>query len=184
MSAKRSSQEQDHSARQPPAHLVVGRIVRPHGVRGALVVEPSSRVIESLQTGSIVFLGDLEHAFTIENIRSHHKRFLLALDGIADRNEAEQYRGLEVKLTFEDSEPLDEHEYYYWQILGMHVETEEGELLGEVKDIIETGANDVYIVETPAGKQLLLPAIADVILIVDLEANKLVVRLLPGLDVT
>jgi 16S rRNA processing protein RimM len=184
MSAKRSSQEQDRSARQPPEHLVVGRVVRPHGVRGALVVEPGSRVIESLQPGSIIFLGESEQAYKIENIRPHRKRFLIALEGIKDRNEAELYRDLDVRLTYVDSDPLEEHEYYYWQILGLQVETEEGLNLGQVVDIIETGANDVYIVHNEAGEELLLPAIAQVILQVELEANKLVVRLLPGLQTT
>jgi 16S rRNA processing protein RimM len=173
--------EQDQGARQPPEYLVVGRVARPHGVRGALVVEPSSKVIESLRPGSIVFLGDSEHAFTIENIRPHHKRFLVTLDGIADRDEAEQYRELDVRLSFEDSEPLTEHEYYYWQILGMQVITDEEEQLGEVVDIIETGANDVYLVRDEQGTELLIPAISDVILEVNLEASVLSIRLLPGL---
>ena len=171
----------DQGARQPPEHLVVGRVARPHGVRGSLVVEPGSKVIESLRPGSIVFLGDSERAFTIENIRPHHKRFLLTLDGIADRNEAEQYRDLDVRLDFVDSEPLTEHEYYYWQILGMQVITVEEEQLGEVVDIIETGANDVYLVRDEQGDELLIPAISDVILEVDLEASILRVRLLSGL---
>ncbi|MGD8620428.1 MAG: ribosome maturation factor RimM [Anaerolineales bacterium] len=182
MSAHRSSQEQDQNARQPPEHLVVGRVVRPHGVRGSLVVEPVSRVIDSLQPGSVVFLGESEHAYIIENIRPHRKRFLMTLDGIEDRNEADLYRDLEVRLSYEESEPLDDHEYYYWQILGLKVQKEDGQLLGKVVDIIETGANDVYIVHSDSGEELLLPAIADVILTVDLEASKLIVRLLPGLD--
>lgn len=173
--------KQDQGARQPPEHLVVGRVARPHGVRGTLVVEPGSKVIESLQPGSIVYLGDHERAFTIENIRPHHQRFLITLDGIADRDEAELYRDLDVKLSFQDSDPLEEHEYYYWQILGMQVITEDGEKLGELVDIIETGANDVYLVRDEEGKELLLPAIGDVILEVDLESGLLTVQLLPGL---
>jgi 16S rRNA processing protein RimM len=182
MSAKRSQRKQEESARQPPEQLVVGRVARPHGVRGSLVVEPASQVIESLRPGSVVFLGEYEQAFTIENIRPHHSRFLIALEGIADRNDAEQYRDLDVKLSFADSDPLEEHEYYYWQILGLQVITEQGEELGEVISIIETGANDVYVVQSDSGKELLLPAIGDVVITVDLENQQLVVRLLPGLQ--
>lgn len=182
MGSSRSSSDQEQSARQAPEHLVVGRVVRPHGVRGALVVEPDSQVIESLQVGSVVFLGDFERAFEIVNIRKHHKRFLITLEGIDDRNQAEQFRDLDVKLNYQESEPLREHEYYYWQILGMKVEDEEGEMLGEVVNIIETGANDVYIVESDSGKELLLPAIEEVILEVDLAAECMRVHLLPGLQ--
>lgn len=181
MSAKKSAQQHDR-ARQPPDHLVVGRVVRPHGVRGALVVLPESQVLASLQPGATIQLGDSEREYTIENIRPHRKRFLISVEGIHDRNQAEEYRDLEVKLSYEESEPLAEHEYYYWQILGMHVETQAGKHLGEVVDIIETGANDVYIVQAGSGEQLLLPAIEDVILEVDLDQNRLRVHLLPGLQ--
>ncbi|MDF1500678.1 MAG: ribosome maturation factor RimM [Anaerolineales bacterium] len=170
------------SARQPPEQLVVGRIARPHGVRGALVVDPVSRVIESLRPGSIVFIGELEMPFEIVNIRPHRKRYLVAVEGIDDRNQADEYRDLEVKLSYAEGAPLDEHEYYYWQILGMTVDTEQGEQLGEVINIIETGANDVYIIRSSSGDDLLIPAIEDVILKVDLEANRMLVRLLPGLQ--
>ncbi len=182
MNAKRSSRNQDDSARQPPEHLVVGRVVRPHGVRGGLVVQPESKVIESLQPGGIVLLGESAREYKIENIRAHHKRFLLSVEGIVDRTQAEQYRDLEVKLSYQDSDPLAEYEYYYWQILGMRVETEEGQELGEIVNIIETGANDVYIVQAESGEELLLPAIEDVIIDVDLEAERMLVHLLPGLQ--
>jgi 16S rRNA processing protein RimM len=182
MNPKQSSREESESARQPPQHLVVGRVVRPHGVRGALVVEPVSQVIESLQPNSIVLLGEHGREYKIENIRPHRNRFLMSVAGISDRNQAEAYRDIEVSISYEDSEPLDEDEYYYWQIIGLHVETEQGQGLGEVVNIIETGANDVYIVQSESGEELLLPAIADVILEVDLEMERMVVRLLPGLQ--
>lgn len=182
MSAKRSPKKREKSARQPPEHLVVGRVARPHGVRGSLVVEPSSQVIESLRPGSVVFLGEHEQAFVIENIRPHRNRLLITLEGITDRTDAERYRDLDVKLSFADSDPLDEHEYYYWQILGLRAVTEQDEELGEVVNIIETGANDVYVVRSSVGKELLLPAIGDVIIAVDIENQRLVVRLLPGLQ--
>lgn len=182
MSANKS-QKQDMGARQPTDHLVVGRIARPHGVRGALVVDPASKVIESLRPESVVFLGEIERSFKIESIRPHRKRYLISLERITDRNEAELYRDLEVKLSYQDSEPLDEHEYYFWQIIGLQVETDEGETLGEVINIIETGANDVYVVRSEADTELLLPAIEDVILSVDLNQERLLVHLLPGLSV-
>ncbi|MGD2057556.1 MAG: ribosome maturation factor RimM [Anaerolineales bacterium] len=182
MDPNQSSSELDQGARQPPEHLVVGRVVRPHGVRGTLVVEPDSKVIESLQPGSVVFIGDYDRAFEILNFRPHRKRFLITLEGIDDRDQAEQFRDLDVKLSYQDSEPLQEHEYYYWQILGLRVENEAGGILGEVVNILETGANDVYIVRSGSGEEILLPAIEDVILDVDLDAGRMLVHLLPGLQ--
>lgn len=168
-------------ARQPSEFLVVGRVVRPHGVRGALLVEPVSRIIDSLEPGNRIFIGEQDTPFELSSIRYHQKRLMVALDGVDDRNQAEELRGQEIKIRFSQAAPLDEDEYYYWQIIGLQVELESGESLGKVVEIIETGANDVYIVRNNEDKEILLPAIASVILNVDLEAEKILVRLMPGL---
>jgi 16S rRNA processing protein RimM len=168
-------------AREPAEYLVVGRVVRPHGVRGALLVEPLSKVIDSLQPGSQVFLGEKNIPAKLVSSRYHHKRLMISLSGIDDRTQAEVLRGLEFKIRFDQAAPLDEDEYYYWQILGLQVVLESGESLGTVAEIIETGANDVYIVRDETGKEILLPAIASVILEVDLEKGKITARLMPGL---
>ncbi len=168
-------------ARQASEFLVVGRVLRPHGIRGALMVEGFSDFIHSLQAGSEIHLGPENIPLKIVSIRKHKNKYLLTHNASVDRTEAETYRDFEVKLRFQDAEPLGEGEYFYWQIIGLEVLSVAGEHLGVVAEIRETGANDVYIVRDDEGRELLLPAIKSVILEVDLDAGQITVHLLPGL---
>jgi 16S rRNA processing protein RimM len=118
--------------------------------------------------------------YSVEEIRQHKEIALLKLEGCDDRNEAEALRDLLVQIPLEEAVPLEEGEYYHFQLVGVRVETEDGEWLGQVAEVLETGANDVYLVRGPRG-EILLPAIADVVLELDLEAGQMVVRLLPGI---
>ena len=169
------------SAQQPPEYVVVGRIVRPHGVRGALVVQALSPIIRSVMPGSELFIGKPPAKVKILDFSPHRDRYLMTLPGCTSREQADLFRGVEINLRFDEVEPLPEGEYYYWQILGLQVSTVEGKPLGEVVQILETGANDVYVVRSVDGKDQLLPAIEPVIKDIDLESGKLVVELLPGL---
>jgi len=101
---------------------------------------------------------------------------LLQIEGISTRNDAEALRGTVVRIDRSQAAPLDEDEYYHFEILGLRVVDEEGHDLGTVVEILETGANDVYVVQRPDGSELLLPAIRSVILEVDLEHQRMVVR--------
>jgi len=150
-------------------------------VRGALLVEPLSRIIESLEPGAKVFLGPENAPARLTASRFHKQRLMISLKGVHDRRQAEALRGQELKIRYDQAEPLDEDEYYYWQVIGLEVVLESGEVLGQVVEILATGANDVYVVRNAAGDELLLPAIAPVVLEVDLEAGRMLVRLLPGL---
>jgi 16S rRNA processing protein RimM len=169
------------SAQQPPEVLVVGRVVRPHGVRGELIVEALSPMIGALAAGTVILLGDPLEQMTIRQIRPHRKRYLVTLSGCSSREQADHFRGLKLAIPFDQAEPLPEGEFYYWQILGLRVMTNEGEFLGEIVDILETGANDVYIVRDAQGVEQLIPAIAPVIKRVDLEEGVVHIELIPGL---
>lgn len=168
-------------ARQPPEFLSVGRVVRPHGVHGALKVISFSSPIRPLTPSSTVYLGPHQDPVIVRSVQSHQDGYILFLEGCVDRNAAERLRDLVVYVRFDDTEPLHDDEYYYWQIIGLEVVTQDGEILGDLVDILETGANDVYVVKEPTGGELLLPNIASVIMEVDLERTRLVVNLLPGL---
>ncbi len=168
-------------AQQPPEYLVVGRVVRPHGTQGALIVEALSPLIRSIDPETDVLLGDAGTQRRILGIRPHRDRYLVNLAGCSTRDQAELYRGLEILLPFDQAEPLPQGEYYYWQILGLRVVTLSGDHLGEVAEILETGANDVYIVRDEQDTEILIPAIPSVIKRVDLEEGILQVELLPGL---
>ena len=169
------------SARQPPNFLVVGRIVRPHGIRGGLVVEQLSKLIQSIRPRMKIFLGDTTTPSIVTSIRLHRGRYLLAIEGCEDRDTAEQMRDAEIRLESGEVESLQEGEYYHWQLLGLSVCCEDGEVLGEIAEIVETGANDVFVVRNETGDEVLLPAIESVIRDVDLELGKVVVHLLQGL---
>jgi 16S rRNA processing protein RimM len=164
-----------------PEDLVVGRIVRPHGVRGMLLVEPFTEVIRSLKSSQTLFLGSDKVPAVVREFRPHRARFLLGIEGCEDRDSAEQWRGTDIFLRFDDVEPLPEGIYYHWQILGLEVITDEGEVLGNVVQILETGANDVYVVRDESGEEVLLPAIESVVLHIHLQEGRMTVRLIPGL---
>jgi 16S rRNA processing protein RimM len=165
-----------------PDHLVVGRIVRPHGIRGELIVEPYSETIRSLEAGSVVFIKSPENPYTILALRNHRNRLILRIEGCEDREAAEGFRGTELQIPTPDTEPLPEGVYYRWQILGLTVKEDTGRLLGTVAEILETGANDVYIVRGDDTREILVPAIKDVILEVDLERGQILVQLPDGLE--
>jgi 16S rRNA processing protein RimM len=176
-----SKRAEEQHARQPPEFLAVGRVVRPHGIRGAVKVESGSDLFASINPAMTIYLGETHAAVVVKESRPHRSGYLLFLEGIEDRDQAESLRGEDIYLRFEETDPLPEGVYYQWQILGLEVHTEEGEILGAVDQILETGANDVYLVRRPSGDEILLPAIPEVIREVDLEQDRLVVRLLPGL---
>jgi 16S rRNA processing protein RimM len=160
-------------------------VLRPHGVRGELRVEVITGHPERLGQHAHFYLAhpdspEQAQRYSVEEIRGHKEIVLLKLEGCDDRNEAEVLRDMLVQVPAEEAVPLEEGEYYHFQIVGVRVETEDGEWLGQVAEVLETGANDVYLVRGPRG-EILLPAIVDVVLELDLEARRMVVRLLPGM---
>ena len=173
-------------ARTPePRYLLVGRVLRPHGVRGELRVEIITNYPERLAQHACFYLAqpdspDVARRCPVEGMRLHRKVLLLKFKGCDDRNAADELRGMLVQIPIEEAVPLEEGEYYLFQLIGVRAETEDGEWLGQIVDVIETGANDVYVVRGPRG-EVLLPAIDDVILDLDLESKQMVVHLIPGL---
>jgi 16S rRNA processing protein RimM len=118
--------------------------------------------------------------YLVEKLRRHRGALLLKLGGCDDRNAADELRGMLVQIPIEAAAPLEEGEYYHFQLIGVRVETEGGEWLGQVVEVLATGANDVYVVRGPWG-EVLLPAVDDVVLELDLELKRMVVHLLPGM---
>lgn len=166
--------------RPEPRYLAVGRVVRPFGRRGELKIEVLTEYPEQLGRLRTVYLGTQVQPWEVEGVRLHQDAALLKLVCCDDRTAAEALRGALVQIALEDAVPLKEGEYYEHQIVGMSVVEEDGTSLGQVTEIISTGANDVYVVVGPAGK-LLLPAIKAVILEIDLESEQMVVRVMEGL---
>ena len=117
----------------------------------------------------------------IENVKFFKNLVILKLSGIDDMDRAAKLRGAELYVSREDAVPLEEGEYYIADLLGMEVYSDEGEKLGVVQDVLETGANDVYMVRRPKGNPLLLPAIPDCVLDIDVEAGRMRVHIMEGL---
>lgn len=185
MSTAREHDLLDQPAGSPltgePVFLAVGRLRRPHGLRGDLVMEVLTDFPERLKSGVTVYVGEAYQPLRIRRCRRHPPVLLLAFDGYSDNEQVGELRNRMVFVRADDCPPLPEGEYYHHQILGMQVITDEGRELGAVVQILETGANDVYIIRPEAGPEILLPAIDDVILEINLALQQMRVHLLPGL---
>jgi 16S rRNA processing protein RimM len=167
--------------RTEPRYLAVGRITRPWGVRGELKAEILTEDPTRFEGLETVYVGPQCVPYCLERARLHRGAVLLKLARCDDRNAAEALRGLLVQVAIEDTLPLEEGEYWLYQILGLEVWTTEDELLGVVREILETRANDVYVVQDRGGRQVLVPALDSVVLDIDLEAGRMLVALPEGL---
>lgn len=128
-----------------------------------------------------LYLGPAYDPYSVQRMRRHAEGMIIQFEGVGDRNAAEVLRGLMVHIHLQDAVPLQEGEYFLFQIKGIRVVTDQGEELGRLTDLVETGANDVYIVTTPDDREVLLPAIPEVILRVDVASGVMTVHLLDGL---
>jgi 16S rRNA processing protein RimM len=165
-----------------PVYLSVGLLRRPHGLRGDLLMEVLTDFPQRLRPGARLFVGEKHTPMTIASVRTHNDGLLIRFRGIEDPESAAKWRGSLVFVRADDRPPLPEGEFYHHQVIGLQVVTESGEQLGRLSEILITGANEVYIVKRPDGRELLLPAIEEVILKIDPPAGQVLVRLLPGLD--
>ena len=171
--------------RPAPKTLVVGEIVGAHGIRGEVKVALETSFPERFQRLTSVLVGPPDESayrpYRLLAARLHKSFALLQLADVTDRTTAEEMRGLVVAIPASEAMPLGEDEYYVHQLQGLAVVTEEGEMLGTLEEVIFTGANDVYVVQAEDGAEVLLPAIEDVVLNIDLDAERMTVRLLEGL---
>ncbi len=161
--------------------LTVGFIRRPHGVRGEMIMDIHTDFPERLKPGTKVYVGEEHKPMTIASARPHGTGMLVGLRGLTTPELAGQLRNTYVYVPAKDRPPLPDGKLYQHQILGMSVVTDDGKNLGKLTDIISTGANDVYVVTAEDGKEVLLPAIKDVILGYDVPNSEIKVHLLDGL---
>lgn len=163
--------------------LQVGVITTTHGIRGEVKVFPTTDTARRFQDLTHIYLesNGKYMEFEIQNVKFFKKLAILKLKGLEDINEAEKYKGKGLWIPREEAQPLEEDEYYVGDLIGMQVILEDQSPFGVLKDVIATGANDVYVVETLQGKEVLLPAIGECILQVDVEAEKMTIHLMKGL---
>ena len=164
-----------------PVYLAVGLLRKPHGLRGDLLMEIYTDFPERLRPGTTIFVGDDHRALKITRRRPHNDGLILGFEGIDSAEAAGKYRATLASVPTADRPALPAGEYYHHEIIGLLVLDEAGKELGRLIEIIETGANDVYVVKPAAGNDILLPALKEVILGVDLETKVMRVHLLPGL---
>ena len=166
--------------RSGPRYLVIGRVAKPWGIRGEVKVEIMTDFPDRFSLLRKVYLGPKAVPFALKGFRLHKGAALLKLEGCHDRTTVEKLRGQWVQIPFEEAVSLEQDEYYEYQIVGLAVWTAGGEYLGTVDEVISTGANDVYVVRGE-GREVLIPAIEDVVLEINLAQGRMVVELMEGL---
>ncbi len=160
----------------PPERLMIGIIGAPHGTNGAMRIRIISDFPERLATLTHVFIGDDPQRRRLHSLRGASPSAVLEINGVSSRDEASLYRGMPLYIDIRDAKPLDEGEYYWHQLIDMTVVNTAGETLGTLTSILQTGANDVYVVTQPDGAELLLPAIKDVVLDIDLPHKRMIAK--------
>jgi 16S rRNA processing protein RimM len=168
-----------------PARLVVGRVLRPHGVRGEMTVEVLSDADERFSPGAKLAAGDPDdpaslHDLEVESARLHQGRMLLRLAGISDRDAVEPLRGQLLSIPLEDARELGPDEYWPHQLTGLRVVDSHGRERGVVADVLPGAAHDLLEVRRSDGETVLVPVVAALVT-VQLEAGRVVVQALPGL---
>lgn len=176
--------------------LQVGVITTTHGVRGEVKVFPTTDDVKRFKKLKKVLLDTGKELLNLEvvQVKFFKNLVILKFKGIDNINEIEKYKGKSLFVTRENAVKCEKDEYFIADLIGIEVTTEEGQLLGAVTDVLQTGANDVYVIEideqsiyadkiSPNGgkKEILIPAIKDCILHVDMEERKMEIHLLPGL---
>ena len=162
----------------------VGKIVNTHGVRGEVrVLATTDFIDERFAKGNTLYLQQSGEPLplTIESTRQHKGFVLVKFVGYDNINDVEKYKGCGLYVTKENRVACEKDEYFIADLIGLSVVTDEGQMLGNVTDVISTGANDVYVVLAEDGTELLLPAIHECIRDVDVANGRMQVHLLDGL---
>ena len=164
-------------------YLRIGVITAPHGVRGEVKVFPTTDEPERFEDLESVWLYNVKSyvSLDIESVKYFKNMVILKVKQIPDRNEAEKYRSKELYVDREHALPLEEDEYYICDIIGAKVITDTEEEFGTLTDVLQTGANDVYVVKMKDGNEVLLPVIKECVLDVDVENGIVKVHIMPGL---
>lgn len=163
--------------------LQVGVVSSTHGVRGEVKVFPTTDDVTRFKQLKKVYLdtGREMLPLEIQNVKFFKQFAILKFKGIDNINDIEKYRGRSLWIDREDAVDLDEDEYFIADMIGMKVYTEDGAFFGTLLDVMETGANDVYIVDSEAHGEVLLPAIKECILDVDMDEERMTIHLMEGL---
>lgn len=158
-----------------PAFLVIGKLRRAHGVGGEIPVELYTQMLELLAPEQVIYIGESYSPYTIEKTRWKQDLLLVKLKGISDRTMVSQLTNELVYVHRSQLPYLDEGEFYYHELIGLRVYNLNGIYLGILREVLTTKANDVYIIQSESGDEVLIPATEDMIREIDIEQSRMVV---------
>ena len=176
-----TSDESKGSPKGESIYLAIGFLRRPHGVMGEVIMDLHTDFPERIKPGRKVYVGEKYEAFTIGAARPHANGLLVKLRGFDTPETAGRFRNQWVYVKSTEVPPLPEGKHYKHELIGLTVMTDAGEKLGLLNEVLETGANDVYVVIKEDGKEILLPAIPDVVVELNMEDKVMKVHIIEGL---
>jgi len=179
--AQRRSKQTGSPIESEPDFILVGVVRRPHGVKGELLVSLETDFPERLIKGAKFYLSEDHTPITIRSRRPHGDGLLLAFEEFPDEPSVLRFHNVPLYSRVAEMPELPAGKFYQHQLLGLQVVEENGEIVGKLAQIFNTGSNDVYVVRNHEGIEILLPAISDVIKRIELEEKRIIVHLLPGL---
>ncbi|MGI6686670.1 MAG: ribosome maturation factor RimM [Bacillota bacterium] len=161
--------------------IIIGKILSPHGVKGELKVQPLTDYPERFHKTKSVWVDAKKTYLTIENLREQQGLLLIKFQSIDSRDQAEALTNSYLTIDPEQVMELPPDHYYHFQIIGLKV-YDDGGYLGELIDILETGANDVYVIKREKKKDLLIPALKSIVQEINIKEKRMIVKLPAGLD--
>lgn len=166
--------------------LMVGKIVNTHGIRGELKIYPNTDFPEvRFAPGNKLIMFNEENGaqqqVEIQSSRLQKNMYVVRFKGFGNINEVEKYKGWALRVSKDEAVELEEDEYYFHEIIGCEVVTEEGQSLGTITEILTPGANDVWVVKPAKGKDILIPYIHNVVQEINIEEKKIIVHIMEGL---
>ncbi len=166
------------------AEIAIGLVRGAKGIRGEVKFSPYLSFMDSPKGFPRTLLwrkGEQERLFTVTGWREEGRFTVVALEDVHQREDAQELKGGVFLVSEDDLPPLEEGEYYWFQLVGMEVVSESGEVVGTIREIMETGGHDVYVVDRLSGEEVLIPAVKEFVLNIDHHARRVIVRYLEGL---
>jgi len=164
-----------------PAFLAVGKLRRPHGVKGELLMEILTDFPERLRPGMVLFLEPSHDPLLLRSVRPHKDGLLVAFQGCETPEAAGAYRNSLVTVKTASQPTLPEGEYYHHQVIGLQVRTTSGQVVGRVIEILSTGAHDVLVARGETGPEILIPLVQPFLHEINLTTGEMIVSLIPGM---
>ena len=178
-SQRRGRNGPQRTSEPPDGFVVVGHVTGSWGLRGDVKVQSQTDFPERFSQGSELHINGKRE--TVVSARPHRGGYVIRLTSVTDRTAADAMRGALLTVPEDEIVPLPGDTYYHFQLIDMQVFSDEGEALGAIAEILDTSANDVYVIRSEAGPDLLIPAIREVVLGVDVDAGRMTVHLPSGL---